>query len=246
MSIFIGLNEVFMSVEAVKWVRDLRYLSGNQKTVMFVIGEHADEDGENSFPSLETIASESGVSVRTAQRVIAELSMFGLLSYEGRKTKWGKTTSHMFTVPINKVTPIACETRLKKVEAERKRLRKLESQNAQLTPLHDNSAINCAGLSSNSADLAPSINHPLIALEPTIEPGIIFLKNKTEKEKELTPAEKERRERWAAGQWIDENDEIEMNRYIKSLNREGLPDWAKAYNDQQTKLMEELRKEYGT
>lgn len=48
-------------------------LPTSEKMVLLVIADHASDDGDNAYPSQQTIATKASLSVRTVQRVINDL-----------------------------------------------------------------------------------------------------------------------------------------------------------------------------
>jgi biotin operon repressor len=95
-----GRGAAVMSVQAVKWVRDLRGLNTSQKAVLFVIAEHADKNGSNSFPNLNTIAAESGCSRANLDRVLKQLKKDGLVEVTPRRGHRGRQTSSHYQLPL--------------------------------------------------------------------------------------------------------------------------------------------------
>jgi Helix-turn-helix domain len=76
-----------MSFQATKFVINLRDLSPSQKAVAHAFAHHADQTGGNSFPAMETIASESGLKTRRgAQLVVRQLERMGIIIAETAKT----------------------------------------------------------------------------------------------------------------------------------------------------------------
>jgi hypothetical protein len=62
-----------MSVNVIKAVMGLHDLRGPAKAVALVLAEHAHEDGSETYPSISTIALESGFSRSTVERSIKQL-----------------------------------------------------------------------------------------------------------------------------------------------------------------------------
>jgi len=62
-----------MSVNVIKAVMRLHDLRGPAKAVALVLAEHAHEDGSETYPSISTIALESGFSRSTVERSIKQL-----------------------------------------------------------------------------------------------------------------------------------------------------------------------------
>jgi hypothetical protein len=57
-------NITTMSVRATNFVRRLRGLTPSLKTVAFVLADHDDHRGGGSYPSMLTVAQESGFAFR--------------------------------------------------------------------------------------------------------------------------------------------------------------------------------------
>lgn len=62
-----------MSVRAVTWVLHESTSTGNDRLVLIVIADEADNDGLQAFPSIERIAKLARVNPRTVRRCIARL-----------------------------------------------------------------------------------------------------------------------------------------------------------------------------
>ena len=62
-----------MSYQAIRMVFERSKSTGTDRLVAVLIAEHADNNGCNSFPSRELLATEGNMSVRTVARSIAEL-----------------------------------------------------------------------------------------------------------------------------------------------------------------------------
>jgi hypothetical protein len=63
-----------MSFQATKFIVALTDLTPAEKAVAHTLAYHADKDGGNAYPSMETIARESGLqSRRSAQRIVRQL-----------------------------------------------------------------------------------------------------------------------------------------------------------------------------
>jgi DNA-binding transcriptional regulator YhcF (GntR family) len=57
------------------------------KGILLALADRADEAGGNAWPSVATMAAEAEVSVRTAQKVLAELASAGLIEEQARPTQ---------------------------------------------------------------------------------------------------------------------------------------------------------------
>ena len=82
-----------MSVNVIKAVMARHDLRGPAKSIAIVLAEHAHKDGRESFPSVSTIARESGYCTRTVQRSLEQLMEKGIIT----KTKrWTPRTSNTY------------------------------------------------------------------------------------------------------------------------------------------------------
>lgn len=72
-----------MSVQAISWVMDdERITKGGLRLVLMSIANHADRFGENSWPSIKTIAREANLSERAAQYSVGQLVKLGLIEVD--------------------------------------------------------------------------------------------------------------------------------------------------------------------
>lgn len=73
----------------------------NRKAVLLKLADHAHDDGTNIYPSVARIADETHLSVRTVQRVLAELvevDLLHLVAYEGGGR--GNSRNYMLNVQM--------------------------------------------------------------------------------------------------------------------------------------------------
>lgn len=68
-----------------KAILDLRGVSGRDKSVLWTLFGHADWKSGTCYPSIATLAEESGFKRRTVQRGIGKLVSLGILTCESRK-----------------------------------------------------------------------------------------------------------------------------------------------------------------
>jgi hypothetical protein len=89
-----------MSYQTTKFVLERDDLSPSEKAVAHSLAYHADKDGCNSYPSMDTIAREAGFKYRQgAQRVVRRLEKKGLIVAETAKTGGsGVTTIYRFNL----------------------------------------------------------------------------------------------------------------------------------------------------
>lgn len=89
-----------MSWQATKRIIEWRGLTATEKAVAHVFGYHADHDCRNSFPSMETVAAESGLKdVRWVKRIVRRLEQLGVLTAETEKTG-GKSITTRYRVNL--------------------------------------------------------------------------------------------------------------------------------------------------
>lgn len=68
-----------MSIQAMTWVWEHSESEGNARLVMLKIANSANDEGEDAYPSQETIARHCRISVRTVRRIVAQLVKTGEL-----------------------------------------------------------------------------------------------------------------------------------------------------------------------
>ena len=86
-----------MSVQAMSWVLNESKSTLGSRLVLLSIANHADAKGMNSWPNIPTIAGESLMSERQAQRCIKQLEKSGELVVERGA---GYNGSHRFRLPL--------------------------------------------------------------------------------------------------------------------------------------------------
>ena len=84
-----------MSIQAVSWVLSTpgTNLPGNARLVMIALANHADHTDGHCWPTMELIAAEAGVSLRTVTRVIPQLVDNGFLEVRKRRGAHGEQRS---------------------------------------------------------------------------------------------------------------------------------------------------------
>ena len=82
-----------MSVQALSWVLDKSKSRLAARLVLLSIANHANQEGEQAWPSIETIAREAHISERQAQRAILDLASIGelMICLQG-----GPNKTHLF------------------------------------------------------------------------------------------------------------------------------------------------------
>ena len=84
-----------MSIQAVSWVLQHSKAKLGARLALIAIANHADASGNNSFPSIPTIAAEAHLSERQVQRAIRTLERQGELRIvEGK----GRHGTHLFMI----------------------------------------------------------------------------------------------------------------------------------------------------
>lgn len=71
-----------MSVYPVAWVWKHSQASGNDLLVLLAIADCANDEGENAYPKIDTVAAKTKLSRRTVQRAIQSLLELGELGVE--------------------------------------------------------------------------------------------------------------------------------------------------------------------
>jgi len=95
-----------MSFEAIRWAFD-QTIPGPEKLVLLVLANYADDE-RICFPSMATIAKDTGTSRCNVLRVVRKIAERGLISIEKRITHHGKS-SHIYTLNMTiKKAKIPC------------------------------------------------------------------------------------------------------------------------------------------
>ena len=89
-----------MSVKATALVWDCGQFKGNRLLVLLALADHADHDGGNIFPSIDTVARKSRCSPRQVKRIIADLRDTGALVPLG-STKGGRGRSTRYRLDFD-------------------------------------------------------------------------------------------------------------------------------------------------
>jgi Helix-turn-helix domain len=79
-----------MAVEWMEWVLKNVRIQGNKRWVLMSLANHADENGQNSWPSVGTMAEDANCSERTVQYALRSLEKDGYITPEG-KSAYGTT-----------------------------------------------------------------------------------------------------------------------------------------------------------
>ncbi len=137
-----------MSVQAQTAVINHSRARGSVYTVLLMLANHAHADGTNAYPSVETLAREARVSVRTVQGALQHLIAMGEVSCTPREGPRG-TNIYSILLPIQG-TP---------AESAPRKVRHDTPQILQGTPQRT---------ADNPADSAPKPS--LTVIEPSVEP----------------------------------------------------------------------------
>ena len=78
------------------WVIDNSNQTGHGFVTLLMIANHANAEGQKSFPSMKTLAKECRLSVRTIQRVILKLEASGELKVDRSAGR----ASHSYSLPL--------------------------------------------------------------------------------------------------------------------------------------------------
>jgi DNA-binding transcriptional MocR family regulator len=77
-----------VSVHALSWVLRHSETEWGARLVLIVLADHAGEQGENSYPSVSTIAQQARLSTRQVHRCLRQLEAEGHVERVG-KSQWG-------------------------------------------------------------------------------------------------------------------------------------------------------------
>ena len=102
-----------MSVKIMGLVWDLD-LPQNEKFVLLAYADHADHNGRNMFPAVETVAKKTGYSERTVQRTTRSLEEKGYLIADGKgpkgTNKWKFGRGDILSGVTNEAQGVTSET----------------------------------------------------------------------------------------------------------------------------------------
>jgi len=89
--------DYFMKVDR-RIARDRQFLKPTEKAVYYTISSYAHWTTKEAFPSVDTIARDTGVSRQTAHRAIRKLKEHGLIDVKNRYYEGGGQKSNKFTL----------------------------------------------------------------------------------------------------------------------------------------------------
>jgi hypothetical protein len=101
-----------VSFQATRFILGLTDLNSSQKAVAHTLAYHANKDGGNSYPSMETIARESGLqSRRSAQRIVRQLEKKRIIVATTPKTGGrGQDKATVYRLDLDYESPINSDT----------------------------------------------------------------------------------------------------------------------------------------
>lgn len=101
-----------MSFQATRFILGLTDLSSSQKAVAHTLAYHAGKYGENSYPSMDTIARESGLqSRRSAQRIVRQLEKKRIITATTPKTGGrGQDKATVYRLDLDYKSPVNGDT----------------------------------------------------------------------------------------------------------------------------------------
>jgi helix-turn-helix protein len=101
-----------MSFQATRFILSLTNLNSSQKAVAHTLAYHANKNGENSYPSMDTIARESGLqSRRSAQRIVRQLEKMRILVATTAKTGGrGRDKATVYRLYLDYRSPLNSDT----------------------------------------------------------------------------------------------------------------------------------------
>lgn len=118
--------------------KTVRVLNSNLKTVCVALADHANDEGEGSYPSVETLESKTELSNVTVVACLKAMKQEGIISYAGR-SKWNTGN---YTVNKSKLEEMATWERQKRRDPKSEATSHPESEAASFSkvkPLHKES-----------------------------------------------------------------------------------------------------------
>lgn len=104
-----------------RMVRDRVFASVTEKAILAAFAEHADDDGASIYPSIRTIADDTGVSVRTVQRIATKYCDAGLLILTA-EARQHKPRTYQIDLDVLAEYPLS-ETGERRLERQQQRAR---------------------------------------------------------------------------------------------------------------------------
>ena len=188
-----------------EYQKAVRVINSNLKSVCVALADHANDEGEGSYPAVETLADKTELSEVTVIACLKAMRQESIISYTGR-SKWHTCN---YTINKTKVAEMATWERQKRAKPESK-----AALVSKVKPLQ---------LKSKAALPKPSIHpKPSLVISPTVAKVFIDLLGKFYGEKEQV--------RWNAlyesvgKDRAEELAEWAFKKEIHLLNRGGLLD----------------------
>ena len=150
-----------MSINATKWVRDLRGVNASKKAILFCLADHADKFGKNCYPGLELISLESGLSRRAVISNIKEMESSGLIEKIGRPGEGGGRKSNLYHLPIDVRQPHTAGKRQSADDVGQSAASSLRMQSAHGAGQSAHGVGQCAGDAPEPSDITTSKNHQI-------------------------------------------------------------------------------------
>lgn len=102
-----------MSVRAMSWVWSSSTAEGLDRFVLLAIADCANDDGEQAWPAVSTLASKTGLSERTVQRCVKSLTALGELRVQANAGRRGcNLYSLTMATPVTQSPPTESHPRL--------------------------------------------------------------------------------------------------------------------------------------
>lgn len=111
-----------MSTAVVTWVFQHSQANGNDRLVLLAIADEADDDGSNSYPSVDRISAKARVNKRTCIRAIQRLEELGELVVI-RPDQRGRGHHNRYRVVTGKSDTLSNEAPAEPVEAAKETVR---------------------------------------------------------------------------------------------------------------------------
>ncbi len=122
-----------MSVKQMALVWELD-LAPNKRLVLLAYADHADDDGDNVFPSLGRVAHKTGYSVDQVRRISRELASDGLMEKVEEGVGRGNTHRYKLTLEKGSKTP-PFEPKQKTAEKVASAPKKVASRREKVAPM---------------------------------------------------------------------------------------------------------------
>ena len=154
-----------MAIECMVWALEQDGLKTNEKFVLLGIANHSRPDGQNAYPSLDTIAGYTALSRSTVQRAIASLVEKGFLT----KDPGGGRKSNTYTLNMHRAEVVQLEV----IEGGQSD-HPVDPEGGQSDPPAGSLVTTQQGQAlttqqSQALTKEPLYNRPVTALEPTRE-----------------------------------------------------------------------------